>query len=42
MSCEDTTALLLDRFKGLASADDERRLEAFMRQRLDPCLPDPA
>jgi hypothetical protein len=30
MSCEDTTALLLDRFKGLASADDERRLEAHL------------
>jgi hypothetical protein len=30
MSCEDTTALLLDRFKGLASTDDERRLEAHL------------
>ncbi len=30
MSCEDTTALLLDRFKGLASMDDERRLEAHL------------
>jgi predicted anti-sigma-YlaC factor YlaD len=30
MSCEDTTALLLDRFKGLASAADERRLEAHL------------
>jgi predicted anti-sigma-YlaC factor YlaD len=30
MSCEDTTALLLDRFKGLGSADDERRLEAHL------------
>jgi len=30
MSCEDTTALLLDRFKGLASADDERRLEEHL------------
>ena len=30
MSCEDTTALLLDRFKGLSSAGDERRLEAHL------------
>jgi predicted anti-sigma-YlaC factor YlaD len=30
MSCEDTTALLLDRFKGLASAADERRLDAHL------------
>jgi predicted anti-sigma-YlaC factor YlaD len=30
MSCEDTTALLLDRFKGLASAADERRLEEHL------------
>jgi len=30
MSCEDTTALLLDRFKGVASAADERRLEAHL------------
>ena len=30
MSCEDTTALLLDRFKGLASADDERRLDEHL------------
>lgn len=30
MSCEDTTALLLDRFKGVASADDERKLEQHL------------
>jgi predicted anti-sigma-YlaC factor YlaD len=30
MSCEDTTALLLDRFKGLASPDDELRLEEHL------------
>jgi anti-sigma factor RsiW len=33
MSCEETTALLADRLKGLISADDERRLEAH----LDTC-----
>jgi Putative zinc-finger/HEAT repeats len=30
MSCEDTTALLFDRLKGLLAADDERRLEAHL------------
>jgi predicted anti-sigma-YlaC factor YlaD len=30
MICEDTTAVLLDRFKGLAAADDERRLEQHL------------
>jgi hypothetical protein len=31
MSCEDTTALLFDRLKGLISADDGQRLEAHLR-----------
>jgi anti-sigma factor RsiW len=30
MSCEDTTALLADRLKGLLSAEDERRLTAHL------------
>jgi hypothetical protein len=30
MSCEDTTALLLDRFKGLTTAADEHRLDAHL------------
>ena len=30
MSCEDTSGLLADRLKGLASADDERRLEEHL------------
>ena len=30
MSCEDTTALLIDRFKGLATEDGERRLEEHL------------
>jgi len=29
-SCEDTTALLIDRFKGLATADDERQLDEHL------------
>ncbi len=30
MSCEDTTALLLDRFKGFASVADDRRLDEHL------------
>ena len=30
MSCEDTTALLIDRFKGLATEDGERSLEGHL------------
>ena len=30
MTCEDTTALLMDRLKGISSAEDDRRLDAHL------------